>query len=139
MSARSGLVGKRTSRLHLGPSRAIFCVGRKNAKMPKFCLFSLVGPCCYPPLVGLLVIKLPILVPGSWYQDLGTKILVPSSWCQDLGTKILVPESWYENLGTVSWCHLPNVSCHGILFTTLQGPFVYEIKFFCSTVESVVL
>ena len=43
MSARSGLVGKRTSRPHLGPPRVIFCVGRKNAKMPKFCLFSLVG------------------------------------------------------------------------------------------------
>ena len=25
-----------------------------------------------------------ILVPRSWYQDLGTKILVPGSWYQDL-------------------------------------------------------
>ena len=29
-----------------------------------------------------------ILVPRSWYQDLGTRILVPGSWYQDLGTKI---------------------------------------------------
>ena len=29
-----------------------------------------------------------ILVPGSWYQDLGTRILVPRSWYRDLGTKI---------------------------------------------------
>ena len=41
-----------------------------------------------------------ILVPGSWYQDLGTRILVPGSWYQDLGTKILVPGSWYQDLGT---------------------------------------
>ena len=34
-----------------------------------------------------------ILVPRSWYQDLGTKILVP-----DPGTKILVPGSWYQIL-----------------------------------------
>ena len=31
-----------------------------------------------------------ILVPRSWYQDLGTKILVPRSWYQDL-----VPRSWH--------------------------------------------
>ena len=42
---------KKNSRPHLGPSRAIFCVGRK---IQNFCLFSLVGPCCYPPKVGLL-------------------------------------------------------------------------------------
>ena len=36
--------------------------------------------------------ELEILVPGSWYQDLGTRILIPRSWCQDLGTKILVPK-----------------------------------------------
>ena len=31
--ARSGLAGKRTSRPHLGPSQAIFCVGRKIQKL----------------------------------------------------------------------------------------------------------
>ena len=41
-----------------------------------------------------------ILVPRSWYQDPGTKILVPISWYQDPGTKILVPRSWYQDLGT---------------------------------------
>ena len=53
-----------------------------------------------------------ILVPGSWYQDLstkilvprsqdlGTRILVPGSRYQDLGTNILVPRSWYQDLGT---------------------------------------
>ena len=35
MSARSGLAGKKTSRPHLGPSQAIFCVGRKNRKNTK--------------------------------------------------------------------------------------------------------
>ena len=43
MSARCGLAGKRTSRPHLGPSQAFFCVGRGNKKMSKFCIFSLVG------------------------------------------------------------------------------------------------
>ena len=32
-----------------------------------------------------------ILVPRSWYRDLGTRILVPRSWYQDLGTKIQDP------------------------------------------------
>ena len=47
-----------------------------------------------------------ILVPRSWYLDLGTKIesgtkiLVPKSWYQNLGTKILVLGSWYQDLGT---------------------------------------
>ena len=32
MSARSGLVGKQSSRPHLGPCQASFCVGWKNSK-----------------------------------------------------------------------------------------------------------
>ena len=43
MSARSGLVGKKSSRPYLGQSEAIFSIGRKNQKMLKNCLFSLVG------------------------------------------------------------------------------------------------
>ena len=43
MSARSGLVGKRTSRPHLDPSQAIFCMGQKIEKKSGICLFSLVG------------------------------------------------------------------------------------------------
>ena len=30
------------------------------------------------------------------------KILVPRSWYQNLGTNILVPESWYQNLKVTS-------------------------------------
>ena len=48
MSARSGLVGKKTSRPHLGPSQAIFCVGRKNTKMSIF----LGGPLLLSTLAG---------------------------------------------------------------------------------------
>ena len=44
MSARSGLAGKRTSRPHLGPSEAIFCVGRKNARNVKILFIFLGGP-----------------------------------------------------------------------------------------------
>ena len=44
MSARSGLAGKRTSRPHLGPSRAIFCVGRKNPKNAEMLPIFLGGP-----------------------------------------------------------------------------------------------
>ena len=44
MSARSGLAGKRTSRPHLGPSQAIFCVGRKNTKNDKILPIVLGGP-----------------------------------------------------------------------------------------------
>ena len=45
-------------------------------------------PCCALMIRAVPNISLPCLVPGSWYQDLGTKILVPRSWYQDLGTKI---------------------------------------------------
>ena len=47
-------------------------------------------PCPYDPCHAKHFRDVPCLVPGSWYQDLGTKILVPRSWCQ--GTKILVPK-----------------------------------------------
>ena len=60
---------------------------------------------------SLKMVSTKILVPGSWYQDLGTKILVPGSWYQDLGnrisdqdpgTKTFVPRSLvpkYQDLG----------------------------------------
>ena len=44
MLARSGLVGKNSSRPHLGPSLAIFCVGRKNRKNVEISLIFLGGP-----------------------------------------------------------------------------------------------
>ena len=44
MSARSGLAGKTPSRPHLGPSRAIFCVGRKNLKIKEKMHIFLGGP-----------------------------------------------------------------------------------------------
>ena len=43
-----------------------------------------------------------ILVPRSWYQDLGTKILVPRFWYQDLGIRMLVLGSWYQHLKVTS-------------------------------------
>ena len=46
MLARSGLVGKKSSRPHLGPSEAIFSMDRKNPKnAKKKCIFSLVERC----------------------------------------------------------------------------------------------
>ena len=36
---------------------------------------------------------LRIFVPGSWYQEVGTKNLVPASWYQVVGTKLLAPKS----------------------------------------------
>ena len=44
MLARSGLVGKKSSRPHLGPSEAIFSMDRKNQKNAKFLPISLGGP-----------------------------------------------------------------------------------------------
>ena len=44
MSARSGLVGKKSSRPYLGPSEAIFSIGRKNPKNAKILLIFLGGP-----------------------------------------------------------------------------------------------
>ena len=48
MSARSGLVGKKSSRPYLGPSEAIFSMDRKNPKkckiLPIFAYFPGVGP-----------------------------------------------------------------------------------------------
>ena len=45
----------------------------------------------------------PGLVPGSWVQDLGSKIcdpgswvLDPGSWIHDAGSRILVPGSWIQ-------------------------------------------
>ena len=43
MSARSGLVGKKSSRPYLGPSEAIFPWTGKIQKMQTFCLFFLGG------------------------------------------------------------------------------------------------
>ena len=47
---------KKSSWPHLGPSRPIFCVGRKNKKIALFSLIFAIlpvwGPCCYPPEVG---------------------------------------------------------------------------------------
>ena len=44
MSARSGLVGKKSSWPHLGPSEAIFSIGRKNRKNAKILPIFLGGP-----------------------------------------------------------------------------------------------
>ena len=44
MSARSGLVGKNASRPYLGPSEAIFSIGRKNPKNAKILPIFLGGP-----------------------------------------------------------------------------------------------
>ena len=45
MSARSGLVRKKSRWPYLGPSQTIFSIGRKNAKKyATFVYFSLVGP-----------------------------------------------------------------------------------------------
>ena len=55
MLARSGLVGKKTPGPIWGHPGQFFVWAEQIQKMLKKCLFSLVGPCCYPPLVGLLV------------------------------------------------------------------------------------
>ena len=44
MSARSGLVGKKSSRPYLGPSEAIFSMDRKNAKNATSLPILLGGP-----------------------------------------------------------------------------------------------
>ena len=44
MSARSGLVGKKSSQPYLGPSEAIFSIGRKNPKNAKILPIFLGGP-----------------------------------------------------------------------------------------------
>ena len=44
MSARSGLVGKKSSRPYLGPSEAIFSMDRKNPKNAKILPIFLGGP-----------------------------------------------------------------------------------------------
>ena len=50
---------KKSSWAHLGPSGPIFCVGRKNSKKTKILPIFLGGPirspCCYPPLLALMV------------------------------------------------------------------------------------
>ena len=44
MSARSGLVGKKSSRPYLGPSEAIFSIDRNNPKNAKILPIFLGGP-----------------------------------------------------------------------------------------------
>ena len=68
MLARSGLVGKKSSRPYLGPSEAIFSIGRKNPKNakilpiflvdPAFLCFLLIGSIVLPQF-ALLCIALP--------------------------------------------------------------------------------
>ena len=62
MSATSRLVVKKSSWPYLGPSEAIFSIGRKNPKNAQKLPILLggpmgpcspgLGPCCYPPWVG---------------------------------------------------------------------------------------
>ena len=61
MSARSGLVGNKSSWPYLGPSKAILSKDQKNQKTIKNADFLWwangpdspgLGPCCYPPEVG---------------------------------------------------------------------------------------
>ena len=47
MSARSGLAGKKSSRPHLVPPQAIFCVGRKNRTNAEMLPIFLGGPMGY--------------------------------------------------------------------------------------------
>ena len=44
MLARSGLLGKKSSRPYLGPSEAIFSIGRKNGKNANILPIFLGGP-----------------------------------------------------------------------------------------------
>ena len=50
MSARSGLVGNKSSWPHLGPSGPIFCVGQKNPKNAKILHSFLGGPMGIPDI-----------------------------------------------------------------------------------------
>ena len=63
MSARFFYAGKRRPRPIWGLPGPFFAWAGKIQKTSKFCLFSLVGPCCYPPEVGLLVF-LAYALPG---------------------------------------------------------------------------
>ena len=50
------------------------------------------------------------------------------------GTKILVPRSWYQNLGSGSWyqvaCRVPNVACHAVSI-----PFVSKSSVLCRVIN----
>ena len=50
------------------------------------------------------------------------------------GTKILVPRSWYQNLGSRSWyqvaCRVPNVACHAVSI-----PFVSKSSVSCRVIN----
>ena len=64
MLARSGLVGKNSSRPHLGPFEAIFSMGRTNAKNIRFSPIFLGGPMGpIHPVWGHLVM---FVWAGSW-------------------------------------------------------------------------
>ena len=50
------------------------------------------------------------------------------------GTKILVPRSWYQNLGSGSWyqvaCRVPNLACHAV-----STPFVSKKSVSCRVIN----
>ena len=56
MSTRSGLVGEKSSWAHLGPSGPILCVGGKNPKNPKNCLFP--TQCCFEAFSTELLLRI---------------------------------------------------------------------------------
>ena len=73
MLARSGVVGKKSSRHYLGPSEAIFSMDRKNRKIAKKMPIFLGGPMGpYSPLEPLIassvwgtILRMPAFARGS--------------------------------------------------------------------------
>ena len=88
MSARSGFAEKITSRPHLGPSQAFFCMDQKNTKHVKVGQFSLVGQwallhtCCFGmhPLACSQAATCPPTAETVQCSIIGPKRLNSSHW-----------------------------------------------------------
>ena len=83
MSARSGLVGKKSSWPHLGPSEAIFSMDRKNQKNTYFLHIFLGGPMGpIHPVWGHVLVSFIHMKDTLWdFGDLGKSVGIWSRHC----------------------------------------------------------
>ena len=106
--------------LILAPTN-MFLLGACRHPDPPLFLGGLQPP---DPLAGGLQPPVPPCIPrGSAYRAL-----------HFFGTMILVPRSWYQNLGSGSWyqvaCRVPNVACHAVSI-----PFVSKSSVSCRVIN----
>ena len=134
MSARSGLAGKRTSRPHLGPSRVIFCVGRKNQKNAQILPIFLGGPLLLSTLGGAIGISaqfVPFCQPFSARATRSMMSKMPEAIIFKPLGKLLHTTAFLSQL--TSFLQGGPVPCHAMswLHVPCQAIFSRVMPYFC--------